>query len=122
MGCEACAGCGGTCCTRQLTLTPVEVDLLRQFAQTPFLPVASGFDLKKPVYLEDSRYTPEEYSDALLALSQKGLIRIDFDIALQNFDYAAYRSDPMHGSMALTGFGQEIIDQLEVETLEIAAQ
>lgn len=124
MGCESCTGCSGSCsgctgCRRQLTLTPAEVELLWQFSQTPFLPVAGGFDLKKPVYLEASGYAPEVYSDALLALRQKGLIRIDFDIPLQNFDYAAYRSYPMHGSMALTGAGQEIVEQLEVENLDV---
>lgn len=126
MGCESCTGCSGACsgcngCGRQITLTPAEVDLLWQFSQTPFLPMAGGFDLKKPIYLEDSKYELEIYSDALLALRQKGLIRIDFDLPLQNFDYTAYQSYPMHGSMALTGAGQNIVDQLEVENLDIMA-
>lgn len=121
MGCESCTSCKESCgsCARQITLTPAEVDLLWQFSQTPFLPMAGGFDLKKPIYLEDSKYEPEIYSDALLALRQKGLIRIDFDLPLQNFDYTAYQSYPMYGSMALTSAGQDIVDQLEVENLDI---
>ena len=51
MGCESCTGCSGACsgcngCGRQITLTPAEVDLLWQFSQTPFLPMAGGFDLE----------------------------------------------------------------------------
>lgn len=125
MGCGSCNSCTGSCsgcsgCVRQLTLTPAEVDLLWQFSQTPFLPIAGEYDLKKPVYLEDTRYEPEVYGNALLALGQKGLIRIDFDIPLQNFDYAAYQKYPMHGSAALTGAGQDIVEQLEIENLDLS--
>ena len=102
----------------RLTITPAEYALLMQFAVTPFLPVAAGWNLKTPVYLEETAYTSEEYSAALTALSLKGLIRIDYDIPLSNFSYQAYQSYPMHGSMALTGAGQEIVEQLELQDVE----
>ena len=87
--CEGhCGSCGG--CRPQLTITPAEYALLMQFAVTPFLPVAAGWNLKTPVYLEETAYTSEEYSAALTALSLKGLIRIDYDIPLSNFSYQAY--------------------------------
>ena len=111
-----CGSCGG--CRPQLTITPVEYALLQQFAITPFLPVAAGWNLKTPVYLEEAEYTPEEYSAALTALSLKGLIRIDYDVPLDNFSYEAYKSYPMHGSMALTGAGQDIVEQLEIQDVE----
>ena len=115
--CEGhCGSCGG--CRPQLTITPAEYALLMQFAVTPFLPVAAGWNLKTPVYLEETAYTSEEYSAALTALSLKGLIRIDYDIPLSNLSYQAYQSYPMHGSMALTGAGQEIVEQLELQDVE----
>ena len=115
--CEGhCGSCGG--CRPQLTITPVEYALLQQFAITPYLPVAAGWNLKTPVYLEEAEYTPEEYSAALTALSLKGLIRIDYDVPLDNFSYEAYKSYPMHGSMALTGAGQDIVEQLEIQDVE----
>lgn len=115
--CEGhCGSCGG--CRPQLTITPVEYDLLMQFAVTPFLPVAAGWNLKTPIYLEETAYTTEEYSNALTALRAKGLIYIDYDIPLCHFHYEAYQAYPMHGSMALTGFGQDIVEQLELQNIE----
>ena len=115
--CEGhCGSCGG--CRPQLTITPVEYALLQQFAITPFLPAAADWNLKTPVYLEEAEYTPEEYSAALTALRLKGLIRIDYDVPLGNFSYEAYKSYPMHGSMALTGAGQDIVEQLAIQDVE----
>ena len=48
----------------------------------------------------------------------KGLLRLDYDIPLENFDYAAYRNYPLHGSMALTGHGQDILEQIEIQGIE----
>lgn len=115
--CEgSCGGCSG--CRSSLTITPVEYALLQQFAVTPFLPVAASWNLKIPIYLEETAYSAEEYGAALTGLSLKGLIRIDYDVPLSNFSYQAYQSYPMHGSMALTGRGQDIVEQLEIQDVE----
>lgn len=112
-----CDSCGA--CRPQITITPAEYDILMQFAITPFLPVAASWNLKTPIYLEDTAYTSEEYSAALTALHVKGLIRIDYDIPLCHFHYEAYRAYPMHGSMALTSRGQDVIEQLELQNIEL---
>lgn len=109
MSCENCGGCG-----RELLLTAAELALLRRFGQTPFLPAAWAPDLKTPVYLEEG----EEYAPAILGLAEKGLIRLDYDIPLRGFDYAAYRDWPLHGSMALTGRGQDVLEQIEILGIE----
>lgn len=115
---DTCGACCGGGCKPQITITTVEYALLQQLAITPFLPVASGWDLKTPVYLEETDYTQEEYTAAIRALDGKGLIRMDYDIPLSNFPYQAYQAYPMHGSMALTGAGQEIVEQLEIQGIE----
>ncbi|MCD8357141.1 MAG: hypothetical protein LUE11_11325 [Clostridia bacterium] len=115
---DQCGACCGGGCRSQITITPVEYALLQQFAITPFLPVAASWNLKTPIYLEETAYQPEEYSDALTTLSLKGLIRIDYDIPLTNFNYHTYKSYPMHGSMALTGTGQEIVEQIEIQDVQ----
>ena len=37
---------------------------------------------------------------------------------LRGFDYAAYREYPLHGSMALTGRGQDVLEQIEILGIE----
>lgn len=116
MGCENCgSGCcgGGT-----LLLVEAEVSLLRRLGETPFLPAAAAWDRKAPVYLEDREWPQEAYAAAILGLAAKGLIRLDYDIPLENFDYASYRDYPLHGSMALTGYGQEVLEQIEIQGIE----
>ena len=112
-GCGAC--CGGSCggCDGSLELTELELELLGQFAQTPFLPVARRWDSETPVYLADQK----EYGNAILLLQQKRLIRLDYDIPLLHFDYKGYEAYPCQGSMALTARGQEILELLEVHGL-----
>ena len=114
MTCENCnGGCGG--CGGELLLTEEELLLLRRFGETPFLPAAAAYDMKKPVYLEDG----EDRSSAILGLVGKGLIRLDYDIPLQNFDYTIrYAAWPLHGSMALTGRGQDVLEQIEIQGIE----
>jgi len=121
MGCENCGNCGncGDCGSRgALLLTAAELSLLRRLGETPFLPAAAAFDMRTPVYLEDREWSKEDYSAAVLGLSQKGLIRLDYDIPLERFDYGAYREYPLHGSMALTGRGQDILEQIEIQGIE----
>ena len=69
----SCSGCGGT-----LQLTQGEIDLLFRFAQIPFLPVARQAGSEQPVCLEDGEAHREELSRIISALSQKGLIRLDY--------------------------------------------
>ena len=92
--CGAC--CGGAC--HSLTLVPAEYALLQTFAVTPFLPVAASWNLKTPIYLEDSEFSQEEYSWAVQALALKGLVRIDYDIPL-------------------TAAGQDIVEQLAIQDI-----
>ena len=45
-----CASCSG--CARELVLTEMEIDFLRELGQIPFLPVARKMGDLTPVYLE----------------------------------------------------------------------
>lgn len=112
MSCGDCGNCGGC---GSLMLTEAELALLRRFGVTPFLPAAAAYDRKAPVYREDRDRPEAEYSAAILGLTAKGLIRLDYDIPLGNFDYAAYKACPLHGSMALTAWGQEVLEQIEIQ-------
>lgn len=110
--CGGCGGCGtggGT-----LYLTEEEIHILRRFGEIPFWPVARRADAETPICLEEG-FTDKT---ALSALSQKGLIRLDFDLPLANFDYAAYAAYPHHGSMALTASGQRAVELLEIQGIE----
>ena len=116
MSCEHCQGSCGGC--GALVLTEAELELLRRFGQTPFLPAAWAYDMKTPVYLEDQSRIREAYSAAIQGLAGKGLIRLDCDIPLANFRYDAYGAYPLHGSMALTGRGQDVLEQIEIQGIE----
>ena len=111
-----CASCGG--CTGALVLNPGEVEMLLKLAQIPFLPIARRMDDPSPVYLEDTRYTPEEYSLILQCLEKKNLISLDFDKPLAGFDDTAYFAWPIRGSMALTARGQQVVELLEIQGAE----
>ena len=105
-GCGSCGGSAGV-----LELTEAEIGLLGRFAQIPFWPVARRADSESPVCLEEESMRPEWLS----SLAVKGLIRLDFDLPLKNFDYAAYGAYPHKGSMALTASGQNVIDLLDIQ-------
>ena len=115
--CGAC--CGGSCggCGGELVLTPQELELLRCFAQIPFLPAARRADGETPVYLEDGA-DAAAFSAAILGLRQKQLIELDYDIPLVNFDYRAYAPYPCRGSMALTARGQAAVELLEIQGVD----
>jgi hypothetical protein len=51
-------------------------------------------------------------------LKLKGLISIDYDLPLQNYDYSAYASFPIKGSMALTASGQAVLEALDIQGAE----
>ena len=105
---------GGSVKSGVLLLTELEMQLLRQFGELAFLPVACTRTSETPVYLTklDSRAA---VSAAILALQIKRLISVDFALPLQGFDYAGYEEYPIRGSMALTAAGQEALDSLEIQ-------
>lgn len=103
---KSCGGCRG------LTLTPEELDLLQLFREEPFLPLARSAGGETPVFIRDGG---EVVSDSLTWLMLKGLITLDYDIPLQDFDYAGYEKYPVRGSMALTRRGQEALDYIDIQ-------
>ncbi len=120
---NSCNGCGGSChsctgCGKTLVLTDGELAVLETFAQTPFLPVARRADDMTPVYLEDDAYPPEQYSLILSCLEKKGLVDIDYHAPLSRFCYDAYRAYPLHGSMALTARGQQVLELAQLQGIE----
>ena len=110
-----CGSCGG--CARELTLNEGELRLLDTLSEIPFLPVARKMGDLTPVYLEDDVYSREEYSLILQCLEKKGLISLDYDKPLANFDHTAYKPWPVKGSMALTARGQSVVEMLEIQGL-----
>ena len=87
--------------------------LLQTLGQIPFLPIARKKEDTVPVYLEDTAFSQEEYSQILQVLEQKNLITLDYDKPLSGFDGNAYRDYPIRGSMALTQRGQIVVDMLD---------
>lgn len=117
MGCSGnCGHCGG--CAGELVLSQPELDFLNDLAQNAFLPVARRAGDNTPVYLEDEKNTKEQYSLILICLEKKGLISIDFDRPLLGADMSLYREYPIHGSMALTARGQEVLDILDKQGIK----
>lgn len=108
-----CGACGG--CAKELMLTQGELDMLERLGQIPFLPVARKVDDMIPVYLEDCDYTVEQYSMILQHLERKGLISLDYDKPLKGFDMSAYKRWSVHGSMALTQRGQQVLEMLDTQ-------
>ena len=115
-GCSGnCGSCGG--CARELTLNEGELQVLDLFSEIPFLPVARKMGDLTPVYLEDEKFTREEYSLILQCLEKKGLISLDYDKPLKNFDDSAYAAYPIRGSMALTERGQLVVEMIQRQGL-----
>lgn len=108
-----CGSCGG--CARELTLTEGELELLDTLSRIPFLPVARKMGDLTPVYLEQTDRSAEEYSLLLQCLEKKGLISLDYDQPLKNFDDSAYAAYPIRGSMALTQRGQQVVELLQTQ-------
>ncbi|MBO5079237.1 MAG: hypothetical protein J6B67_06105 [Oscillospiraceae bacterium] len=106
--CDHCGGCAG-----ELVLSQPEITFLYDLAESAFLPVARSAGDNQPVYLEDDKNTREQYSLILICLEKKGLISIDFDMPLSGADMSAYAGFPIHGSIALTARGQEVLDVLD---------
>ena len=106
-----CGSCGG--CAKELTLNEGEQQMLDNLSEIPFLPVARKMGDLTPVYLEDEKFTQEEYSLILQCLEKKGLISLDYDKPLKNFDDSAYAAYPIRGSMALTERGQQVVEMIQ---------
>ena len=151
-GHHCCGKCSGHCGCGSLTLTTREQAFIRCLAQLPFLPVAQ-FLLRStksehleaialaPVYILDPEDTIDHIKETgivLRGLEEKGLITLDYDVPLQNYDYQTYHSSAVYhsfqqtveeaktrsdflynigvmelGSMALTQRGYEIADRLK---------
>ena len=112
-GCTGCSGCGG-----QMELSRGEIDMLLELGQIPFLPVARNMGDDVPVYLEETEYTPEEYSLILQCLQKRGLISVDYDLPLKGFSGKTYETYPIRGSFALTARGQQVVELLEMQGIE----
>ena len=117
MGCRNCSGNCGSCsgCAKVLELTQGEIEFLTALGQFAFLPIARRADDMVPVYLEDDRYTREEYSLILQVLEQKRLVSLDYDKPLRNLNMSQYAAYPVKGSVALTERGQKVVEMLEIE-------
>lgn len=117
---ENCHSCGGNCggcggCSRSLSLTEGELSILQALAQVAFLPVARRAEDMTPIYMEDSLYTKEEYSLILQHLEAKALISIDYGAPLSGACMDAYKGYNVHGSMALTQRGQDVVVMLDTQ-------
>ena len=113
--CDACGGCGG--CGNSLELTAEEVKLLEELGQYSFLPVARKMSDMIPVYLEDGEENKELMSLVIQCLEKKMLIDITYD-PLPGADMSAYKGYPVHGSIALTARGQQVLELLEVQGMQ----
>ncbi len=110
--CSACSGCA-----RELVLTGKEIEFLNTLGQYAFLPVARTMGDLTPVYLEEG--DREEMSLLLQCLEKKGLISLDYDKPLRQFDESAYAAYPIRGSMALTERGQKVLELMEYQGFNI---
>ena len=117
MDCKNCnGGCSGGCggCAKVLELTEGEVGFLQELAVYAFLPVARRADDTTPFYPEGDSFTQEEYSAILMHLERKGLISIDYGAPVGNYPTKLYAPWPVHGSIALTQRGQEVVETLQI--------
>lgn len=117
MDCKNCGGNCGSCggCGASLELTQGEIALLQELAMYAFLPVARKTDDMTPHYPEGESYTQEEYSAILLHLERKKLIDIDYGAPVGQYSEALYAGLKVHGSMALTRRGQQVVEMLELQ-------
>ncbi len=106
-----CSSCG----KRELELTAAEIEMLRQFSQYPFLPVAKNAADEMPTYLEENDRSIEEYGIILALLEKKGLISIDYEKPLKNADLSAYQGFDQVGSMALTARGLGVLEMMDMQ-------
>ena len=115
-----CKGCSGSCggCGQSLTMTEGEIQLLQALGQYSFLPVARKADDMTPIYKEEDAYTQEEYSVLIQLLEKKQLIYLDYT-PLTRADMSAYKGFPVHGSMGLTKRGQQVLELMELQGIDL---
>ena len=113
--CDKCATCGG--CGQGLELTMEEIRFLQELGQYSFLPVARKMSDMIPVYLENGEEDRELMSLVIQCLEKKMLIDITYD-ALPGADMSAYKGYPVHGSIALTARGLQVLELLEVQGIQ----
>jgi len=148
--------CCDECCDHSLeslTINSKEISFLRELVKCSYLPV-SRFIMSSsieeearlvslaPVYInsvDDNMETVKEIRTVLSELEEKGLISLDYDIPLQDYDYTQYtksalfsyfketvnegkRRNPSFlfdtaeielGSIALTEFGEKVSENIE---------
>ncbi len=114
-GCANAGNCGGCSGCASLSLTEAEMRFLRLLGQVAFLPVARRADSEEPVYLEDGKAKQEEMSLVIQCLEKKELIRLDYDKPLRGADMGRYGRYGVHGSIALTQRGQNVLELLEYQ-------
>jgi len=110
--CEKCSTCSG--CGNGLELTMEEMEFLKELGQYSFLPVARKASDMIPVYLENGEENKELMSLVIQCLEKKMLIDISYD-PLPGADMRAYKDYPVHGSIALTVRGQQVLELLELQ-------
>ena len=120
MDCNNCTGSCGGCsgCGAALELTAGEIALLEELAVFAFLPVARRADDMTPHYVEGTACSQAEYSAILLHLERKKLIDIDYGAPVGSYAAPGYKALPVHGSVALTQRGQQVVEQLSIQGIE----
>lgn len=123
MSCEhckgSCTGCGGCSgCNGAMELSSGEIEMLLTLSQIPFLPVSRALGDDTPIYLEDDRLTPAEYSLILQCLEKRGLISIDYDMPLKGLCCPTYEGRQILGSFALTNKGQQVVELMEFSGIQ----
>ena len=119
---QSCGGCRQTDCggcpsqNGTLFLTQEELEALLRFSQLPFLPVARRAGGESPLLLDEPR--DPSLDAALEGLRQKGLVQVDEDLPLSNFNYAPFGDFAHRGSAALTQTGQTALELLEIQGAE----
>lgn len=146
---HGCEGCGHHNST-EITLSRTEAALLARFAQSPYLPLARFLahssredELEavglSAVFLDDGaeKERVKETGRLLEHLEELGLITLDYDIPLSNYDYTVYENSGLYahfratvaeggalpgflfdtpalqkGSMALTDLGCAVLEQI----------
>ena len=120
MDCNNCTGACGSCggCGAALELTAGEIAFLEELAIFAFLPVARRADDMTPYYVEGDSYSREEYSAILLHLERKKLIDIDYTSPVGGYTDPGYAGLRVHGSVALTQRGQQVVEQLNIQGVQ----
>ena len=116
VSCASCGSCGG--CGAALELTAGEIAFLEELAVFAFLPVARRSDDMTPHYVEGTACSQEDYSAILLHLERKKLIDIDYGSLVGSYTDPGYEGLRVHGSVALTGRGQAVVEQLQIHGIQ----